>query len=796
MRMNSRVDARRHIGENYHMKYSLSSVCDAVVRWSLYGALALTPFFFLPTTPYPVDLSKQTLLAALACVAALAWLTKAISLGKFEYARSRAGIPLGALVVLVGISAFFSGAAGVGFMGVTGAEADTALALGTFAVLYFLFAATFREKDDARRAFVACMAGAVPVVVHGALQVIMVRPFPWDFTRLLGFNPIGTVNALGLYLCFAFVLAFGGAHYCAWGRRMRIWLIAMAVLSAVLAFFVGYWASFSALIAAILIQVALDPARHASPKAPSRRGLVPMAVIAACVFMVVTAFGILPVPLPRINVQPEIAPSIAVSWHIVKGTAREGVRSFLLGSGPATYSYQYGKYRDAAFNATSVWNVDFSQGFNAVLTHLVSWGVFLTVLLLLFIAGIVLEAVRFARGKRGYDGVQASFAAAGAYLVVALFLYPQNFTLYFLLCAIAGILTAVSAPRAEVSCKPFVRSLFLVLALLGFAGFLYMDGRRYLGAVRFGRGVALARTPSGIESSLPMLASGVSLDSRNDVYLRVIAEAFLARANAVASAGQAAGGSLSPADRARIAADSASAVAASERAVQINPGNAAGWLALARTYEAVMAVRSDAAQGAFAAYAVAERLRPNDPSVPAGIGMAHMAYADLLPKEKRDPEWQVAVLAFDKAISLKPDYFPAHLALVAAFDRQGKSAEAVVRAERMRALASADPLASFQLGILHYQAGRMAKAQDSFEGAVRQAPEYADALWFLGLVYDQAGNHTDALAAFERVLQLNPGNKGVTQAIANLRSGVPALGSASGARALDGKSAVLPVQPR
>ncbi len=779
-----------------HMKQTFLFACDAVVRWSLYGALFFTPLFFLPLTLYPVDLNKQALLTALVFLGAIAWLIKAVVAGKFECARSQVDILLASLAAFAGISAFFSGARAIGFMGVTGGEIDTVLAMVTFALFYFLVTATFHNKEDAKRAFTALLASASFIVALVALQIVGARLFPWDFTRVAGFNPVGTTNAVGLYFGFIFTLAFAGAYYgVAWGKNLRIWCGIMAGLLFVGAFLVGYWAVFFGLVVSLLVLITLN-ARALGAKVSSQRNLLPIALIVVCIFMITVSFGIISLPLPRMNVPMEIAPSVPVSWDIVRNTARESVKNFLLGSGPATYQYQYGKHRPAAFNQTNIWNVEFSQGFNAILTHLVSWGVVGTVLFLLFLTLFIAEIIRLIRGRRGSDAVYDAFVASGAYSVVILFLYPQNFTLYFLLFVSAGIVTATYAARREVLCKAFSWSLGIMLVVMAFVAVSYVNGRRFVGAAQFARGIVMARATGTVEKALPLLAVGIALDPQNDMYLQVFSDALLMRANAEAVVLEAQGGTPSRELHEKIIADISAAVAAAERSTQVNPSNVANWLGLARTYEAVMAIRPDAAQDAFTAYAVAARLQPNNPAIPVGLGVARMAYADRLPKEKRGVEYQAALSAFEQALSLKSDYASAHFALVQVFDREGRSAEAVARAERLRSLAPRDAGILFQLGLLHYQAGRFAKAQTAFEDATRQSPDYANALYFLGLTHDKLGDRPAALGAFQRVAQLNPDNKDITAIIENIRNNRPALSSGAEARPLEEKSIIAPARPR
>lgn len=738
---------------------TLSSLCDAIIKYSLYAALFLTPVFFLPLTPYPASLNRQFVFTALVGVAMGAWIVKSVRAKKIEYPKGLASASLAALALFVAVSALFSGASAIGFMGLSAGEPDTAIAILSFAFLYFLLAVSAKDKDyDARALMALAASGALAVIAAlpamlAALTAFIGYPFAtWDFVTV---NTVGTTNAFGLYAGFIGILTFGMLRHAGVSPRLRPWLTALAAISSALVLLIGYWAIFVAIALALAVFALFD----------GRVRRLAYAGIAVCACMVVIGAGFISLPLPRIAAAPEVAPSVSASLRIARATAGEGVKNFLLGSGPATYAYQYARYRDAGLNATPFWGVRFTQGFNAILTHLVSWGIFGTLLLVAFIIFSAYAAFRLVR-KPKPGGVTVIMTALFAYTGVALFLYPQNFVLYFLLFAVAGLIAGrgmeARGAQGSLSMHPWV-GVFACGAVLAL---MFVNGKRYVAAIEFARGINAVEETKDVSRALPLIARGSGLDSKNDAYLQALASAYLAQANAIAAA---AGANADEEVKKQVAETVALAVSAAERSTQVNPANAENWVGLGQVYDAIAPFNEGAAASAIAVYGKARSLDPANPVIPTYIGGSRRAAAERM-KSGAAPEYAAAQAAYEEAIALKQDYAPAHFGLIGMFDVLGKGADAAARAERLRAIVPDNAEILFQLGVIHYQAGRTALARTALERAVAIAPNYANALYFLGLAHAKDGDAVRAIEYLERVLQLNPDSAEVKEALAGLRA--------------------------
>ena len=94
-----------------------------------------------------------------------------------------------------------------------------------------------------------------------------------------------------------------------------------------------------------------------------------------------------------------------------------------------------------------------------------------------------------------------------------------------------------------------------------------------------------------------------------------------------------------------------------------------------------------------------------------------------------------------------------------------------------RQLLPQDTGAAFQLAVLYYKTEKYEQAKAEFIRALALDSNFSNARYFLGLLYDREGDKEAALDQFERIAKLNPNNEEVKQIIANLKAGLPALGS-------------------
>jgi tetratricopeptide (TPR) repeat protein len=127
--------------------------------------------------------------------------------------------------------------------------------------------------------------------------------------------------------------------------------------------------------------------------------------------------------------------------------------------------------------------------------------------------------------------------------------------------------------------------------------------------------------------------------------------------------------------------------------------------------------------------------------------------------DKKD--WEKAEEAYKKAIEIKPSA-EAYNGLVSVYTSQRKVEEAAAAGKKASELTpattggAANPDATYNQGVVAFNAGDMAEAKKQFQATVAAKPDHAEAHFRLGNVFVGEGNFADAVKEFETYLMLAP----------------------------------------
>jgi TolB-like protein/Flp pilus assembly protein TadD len=151
-----------------------------------------------------------------------------------------------------------------------------------------------------------------------------------------------------------------------------------------------------------------------------------------------------------------------------------------------------------------------------------------------------------------------------------------------------------------------------------------------------------------------------------------------------------------------------------------------------------------------AASNAAQAVMLNGESAEARTSFAHI-------KATQDWDWEGSEREFRRAISLNPRYAPAHhWYAVSCLSPLGRLEEAL---EELLLAQSLDPVSSIisrDIALNHNYRRDFEAALEQCDHTIEQNPHFSPAYWTLGLVQEQRGDLDEAVAAFQRAIELSP----------------------------------------
>lgn len=759
----------------------IANICDKILKASLYLLVFALPLFFLPWTFETLDFNKQNLLIVLTLFAGLAWLGKMVASRQVVLRRSFLNVLILLYVVIYTLATIFSLDSIRSFIGASGLEKEGLVTVLCFVVLYFVIINNFRDIKAVKNLLYSYILGAGLVTVWTILAFLGVLPSVLIASQAL--NSVGTLNSLGIFLGAAFVLLcplfLGAETEKATSKKNLILKIVMAVFAVLTLFLLAtidnwtVWAIFAPAVALILAFVVI--------RAHEVKNLGWLALPMAA-FVVTVLLFFINTPIAT-RLPAEIMPSFSASAGIARQTLQEAP---LLGSGPSTFVFDYAKFKPAGVNETQLWDVKFDRSASRVLTMLTTTGLFGIISWLFLIIFLAVQTVfNLIKEKSGALWLnQLAVGSAWFLLLIAKFLYSSNLTLEFSFWVLTAILIVMtshkfweislgSAPRISLILS-FLLALGMILAISSF----YLIGERYAADARFVQALSSINRGEDLSKTTELFNSAASLNQRNDVYLRNLAQSLQAQINQELAA-------TPSEERAKkiqelVAAD----INVAKRATELSPKNSANWAALASIYQTVMPLIQGSDEWAVSSWQKAIELEPGNPYLYTELGKTYASMADILSsglqssdeKVKADAETKIrenlakAEEQLSKAIEVKADYAPAHFELALVYSRQGKIKEAISKLEAIKLDLPNDIGVAFQLGLLYAQNKELDKAVTELSRAVELAPNFANARWYLAVIYEEQGKKDLALVQLEEILKTNPENETVKQKIDSLKN--------------------------
>lgn len=677
------------------MRDQVANQLNKAINLLLLLVVVLTPLVFLPVFTDFFETTKLTLLVSAVLLSLLLWVTYCVLKGKVVLTRSPLDIPLMLMGLVAGVSAFFSTTQHISIFGSWPQVHGSAVALISYILLYFVATAHIKSRAQIGQLIYALVASAT---IAGLLTILayfnLYLPIP--FVKYQNFTPAGTAFNMNVVLLMALpVLLFSIVR----GNKIVPPAIAiiLSTLFTLVIFLTGRngQQNLGMLLSPAWIgtYVAYGLVYVSSKKSDLARNL-PFLVIPVVVTAVVMVVSLLPVGgkfnvlKTRADSYPqEIQLPFRISWGVAASSL---INTPFLGSGPATFGFNYSAFRPAETNATKYWNFRFESAYNELLTVLSTQGV-LGLLAIIFFTSVVINfAIKGLRDEE--NTISSALAAASLIGVVLLLTHASSSMLMIFLMIVLAMLMAINKSTGKVEelaigikaskitdsslivgdILPIIFFIpvfiFVVWATLMISGMLRAD---------MAHRKALNTVGNDPISTYNYLVEAEQLNQNADLFRVDLAQTNFALANAIAASKapteSSPSGSLTDQDKQQIQTLIKQSIQEAQVSTLLSPRNSVNYEVLANIYRQIAGIAENALSFSLSAYGQAISLDPMNPALRLSVGGVYYTTKN----------YDLAIRFFTDAVNLKPDFANAYFNLSIALRDKGDLQSAQQVAERL-----------------------------------------------------------------------------------------------------------------
>lgn len=687
-------------------KYGSIKGLDFIIISCISLIFFLCPLFFTGIVAQGLGFEKMILFYFLVLLGLVAWVTKGVVLGELNLKRTPFDIPILLFLVIYGVSAGFSVGLKDSLIGTYGNTAKGLIAMVIYALFYYLVV----NNLDAKRIkviFWSIVGSTSLIVVYSLLQLNNIFLLPLDFTKVQSFNPLGSLSGLTSYLVIVLPLLVIAVSQVKEifpkisNAGMYLMKIIFGVITlgslAILALLNGFtfWP-----IAIVSIVIVLMFFLSKIIKITNNNLLFPLAIFLGLIILLVLGnFNIASLSLPS-----EVSLSRSASWQIAKDSVMENP---LLGSGPSTYYYDFSKFRDAKFNASPLWNVNFESAtgfiFELAATVGIIGAVIFIVILLIALSVSFLTIIK--SDNKEISSILLGLFSSLVAVVLFLVLFSQNNSL-ILLSVIIGVYAISSAlvmyPEKFANLKlSFRASPKFALALAAIflcvsAGVvvLFTMGLKMFLADRYAKESLLA---SDLTVKIERLNKAIDLAPYQDVYYINNANNYMSLANQAAT---------SNAGQTEVSNALSKAINMGKQATDLSPNRSSNNELLALIYENASFYTKGALDWAEQSYAKEMEVDPNNPTPNFRLGLVNMARSNSeTDQEEKKFYINEAIKKYDEAIAKKGDLAAAYYGKAIAQEKLGNIDGAIDQLKQASLNDSSSVDYKFELGRLYFNRG-------------------------------------------------------------------------------------------
>lgn len=653
-----------------------SNIFNRLSFLSLSLVVFLLPVFCLPFTSIPTEISKGLLLVLGLLVSIIFWVISRFIDGKIIIPRSWLLISGFGVVLVVFLSALFSGKASeISLFG-------TMFDIGSFwfifssFVLMLLSSIVFRTPKQAKILLLGVTLSSFLVLIFQSLHLFFPDILSLGILSGKTGNILGSWNALGLFAGFSSLMFLLMIEFFPISKMEKIILQVFILLSILLMASVNFplvWIllGISSLII-FVYKVSITLQRNEEEKEIKHFPITSFVVVIISLLFFISGQFIGGFISDRLQISnTEIGPSFSATMSITKGVL---TKNPVFGIGPNRFMEAWSMYKPAVINATQFWDVPFNSGSGLLPTLIATTGILGILTWLVFFVLFLIIGVKsvFSSIKSGANWEMLAFFVLSLYLFVSSFFYSSGTVIFLLAFIFSGVFIglATSSSGMEITISflnDHRKSFFSILLLIFLVIFSVVVSFKYVerfSSISYFNKTLSASTIQTAENSINKTLSLYS----NDLYLRTYSQVYLVKLNSITDKGL----TLSEQEKTDLQLSFDQALGGAQMAIEYNPKNYINFRLLGSLYQVFGSLGvKDAYSKAVTAYQGASDLNPMNPGIKLSI--AGVLFSDGKIKDAKE--------FANAALSLKGDYVDALVTLSQIAKSEGNSSEALSYAQ-------------------------------------------------------------------------------------------------------------------
>lgn len=738
---------------------------DKLIPVSMFMLALGLPMFFTGLTLQGIALDRQMYFYFWLMLGLVSWVSLGVVKGELRIAKTPLDIPIVLFLAVYGLSAIFSIDKWHSLFGFFGDPSRGFLPVAGLILAYYFFFSHFTP----RRFF--AMTGAflfssliVIIWTIGVVRGLHFMPAAWE--QYAPLSLLGSVSALGAYFSLLLPLLLTGLFQTS-KIQSKIWqylsrtilgLMVICILFLLIALY-SYvpWVALFAGMAFFLIFILSQMVR------PGDQWVwLPMLIFVFILSILMMYQGGGSQSLSKARLPVEVAPNLSLSWDIARGALKE---NFLIGSGPATYGYNFALHKPETFNQTPFYTVRFYEGSSALFETLTTVGALGMITFFVIVLSFVSIGLYLLTREREQNKMMSlALWSSSIMFVILIFTIRVNGPII-----LVGTLLSIMALRVlfwesqseqkwlNLSFKAtpkFALTLafiFMVVSAGVAAVFVFM-GKVYMADISAGRAVR-ATTPT-VAGSLTDLGRAIGYYPKESRYYTRAGQESLSLALGEMNKPE---GERNVDLARRFATDATVAVT---RGADLMPNDVAAVESVGLVYENLSLIANDSLPKAKEYYEKALALDPNNPLLALKIAQIDKALAD----QKGVGEESKALLQdaenrLNQAINLKDDFAMAHytLAIIKSinkdYDGAIESATNAVNRDQKNLTFLYNLALLFQM---RDKEGDLNGAEQIFKAILASNEKLLDVRVSLGVLYEKKKNMSEAIKSYEKALEFIP----------------------------------------